>query len=108
MALDPEHDYAVELELDEPDDPATIARRLAAVVGIAPGALPPLEIRKRSIDARRGRVRFHLLVGVARPAGAPGGVPLRETAGPPVVIVGAGPAGLFCAYELARAGVRAV
>jgi hypothetical protein len=65
-------------------------------------------VRKRSIDARRGRVRFHFAVGVA---GAPeplGGAPLRETAGPPVIVVGAGPAGMFCAYELARAGVRAV
>ena len=37
-----------------------------------------------------------------------GGAPLRETSGAPVIIVGAGPAGMFCAYELARAGVRAI
>ena len=64
-------------------------------------------MRKRSIDARRGRVRFHLTVGVAGKH-AIGGAPLRETSGEPVVIVGAGPAGLFCAYELARAGVPSV
>jgi uncharacterized FAD-dependent dehydrogenase len=33
---------------------------------------------------------------------------VREVAGPPVVIVGGGPAGLFCAYQLARAGVASV
>jgi uncharacterized FAD-dependent dehydrogenase len=70
--------------------------------------LPPLEVRKRSIDARRGRVRFHLTVGAAGDHATLGGAPLRETSGEPVVIVGAGPAGMFCAYELARAGVRAI
>jgi uncharacterized FAD-dependent dehydrogenase len=109
MALDPDQDYEVALELDEPDDPPTLARRLASRLGVAPGSLPALEVRKRSIDARRGRVRFHYVLG-ARSASAPalGGAPLVETRGEPVVIVGAGPAGLFCAYELARAGVRAV
>ncbi len=106
MALDPDHDYRVELDLDEPDDAAAIARKLAALLGVTPETLPALEVRKRSIDARRGKVRFHLLVGVAAPH--PASVLPRETAGPPVVIVGAGPAGMFCAYELARAGVRAV
>ena len=106
--MDPEVDYQVVLDLDEPDEPAAIAAKLAADLGVAPSALPALEVRKRSIDARRGRVRFQLAIGVARPPEPLGGVPLRETSGPPVVIVGAGPAGLFCAYELARAGVRAV
>ena len=102
--LDPERDYAVELELDEADDPAALAAKLAKQVGASIDQ--PLEVRKRSIDARRGRVRFHLTIGVA---GEPTiNAPLRETSGDPVVIVGAGPAGLFCAYELARAGVRAV
>jgi uncharacterized FAD-dependent dehydrogenase len=109
VTLDPEHDYGLELDLDEPDDPTAIRKKLGALVGTPVAALPPLEIRKRSIDARRGRVRFHLLVGVApREPVSIGGAPVRETSGPPVVIVGAGPAGMFCAYELARAGVRAV
>ena len=84
-------------------------RELAAQLGVAPAELPPLEVRKRSIDARRGRVRFHLVVGVARQR-SPRSAARRcaTVAGEPVVIVGAGPAGLFCAYELARAGVRAV
>jgi uncharacterized FAD-dependent dehydrogenase len=68
----------------------------------------PLEVRKRSIDARRGRVRFHLTVGLAGERAPLGGAAPRATSGAPVVIVGGGPAGLFCAYELARAGVPAV
>ena len=106
--MDPEQDFALELELGEPDDPATIARKLATRLEVAPETLPPLEVRKRSIDARRGRIKFHLVVGAAGAGGPLGGVPLRETAGAPVVIIGAGPAGLFCAYELARAGVPSV
>ena len=82
--------------------------RLAEQLGVEPAALPPLELRKRSIDARRGRVRFHVVLGVPEAGAKLGGAPLRETSGPPVIIVGAGPAGLFCAYELARAGVEAI
>lgn len=106
--LTSDRDYTVELELDEADDLALLGRKLAAQVGVAPEALPAIEVRKRSIDARRGRIRFHFVVGVREPAAVLGGAPLRETAGPPVVIVGAGPAGLFCAYELARAGIRSI
>ncbi|MBA3397345.1 MAG: FAD-binding protein, partial [Deltaproteobacteria bacterium] len=108
MQLDPERDYSVEIGLDDPDDPVSIAARLAAQLEVPVSALPPLELRKRSIDARRGRIRFHLVVGVAQPGTALGGPPLREVSGPPVIVVGAGPAGLFCAYELARAGIPAI
>ncbi|MFT3696303.1 MAG: NAD(P)/FAD-dependent oxidoreductase [Kofleriaceae bacterium] len=107
LKLDPERDYELELELDEPDDSAELVGRLAKRLGVAPAELPPLEVRKRSIDARRGHVRFHLVVGEATGEKI-GGAALRETSGEPVIIVGAGPAGLFCAYELARAGIPAI
>src|SRR5689334_726213 len=111
MRLAPEDDFTVEIDLDElgrsGDEAALVAQKLAAQLGGAPAELPPLEVRKRSLDARRGRVRFHMVVGVRSEAPL-GGAPVREVAGPPVVIVGGGPAGLFCAYELARAGVAAV
>src|SRR5688500_17631040 len=107
MLLDPDRDYSVELGLDEPDDTAALAARLAAQLEVAVADLPALEVRKRSIDARRGRVRFHVVLGAAT-AEPLGGAPLREVAGPPVIVVGGGPAGLFCAYELARAGIHAI
>jgi uncharacterized FAD-dependent dehydrogenase len=111
MRLAPDDDFTLELELDElaspADEPGQLARKLAAQLGAPAAELPPLEVRKRSLDARRGRIRFHIVVGAATHA-VLGGAPLREVAGPPVVIVGGGPAGLFCAYELARAGVAAV
>lgn len=107
--LDTDRDYTVEVDLDEADDLPTLTKKLAAQVGTSVASLPPIEIRKRSIDARRGRVRFHFVLGmVEKDGGALGGPPLRETSGDPVIIIGAGPAGLFCAYELARAGVRSI
>jgi uncharacterized protein len=106
--LDPDRDYIVELDLDAAEQDGAIARKLAEQVGASPSALPPFEVRKRSIDARRGRIRIHFVVGVPEPGAVLGGEPLRETSGPPVIIVGAGPAGMFCAYQLARAGVRAL
>lgn len=53
-------------------------------------------------------MKFHLILGVKGPEEPIGGAPLKQVNGEPVVIVGGGPAGLFCAYELARAGVRSV
>ena len=111
MRVSPDDDFTLELELDElapaADAPAVLARKLAARLGGSPAELPPLEIRKRSLDARHGRVRFHVVVGAAGDAPL-GGAPVREGHGPPVVIVGGGPAGLFCAYQLARAAIPAV
>jgi len=71
--------------------------------------LPAVELRKRAIDARRGRVRFHVTVGFASAEAPPLGAPHpRQVAGDPVVIVGGGPTGLFCAYQLAREGIASI
>lgn len=79
------------------------------MLGVTESNLPALTLRKRSIDARRGAVRFHLLLKLgtdeSRDLGAPHP---REVGEPRVLIVGDGPAGLFCAYELARHGVGSV
>jgi uncharacterized protein len=108
MSLD-ETEYTVELDIDEADDVTAVATRLAAQLGRPVSGLPPIEVRKRSVDARRGRVRFHLTVGFIDPsAPALGGAAPREVAGLPVIIIGGGPAGLFCAYQLARDGIASV
>jgi uncharacterized protein len=95
----------LELGLDEATDPASLRAKVARKLGVAPEAVPEPNVLRRSIDARRGSVHFHLIVGLGRPSSEPlGGAPPREATSRelPVVVVGDGPAGLFCAYELAR------
>jgi uncharacterized FAD-dependent dehydrogenase len=101
-------EIAIDLGLDEPGDEAHLRTRVARSLSIPVAELPPIVLRKRSIDARRGHVRFHALfeLGAQPTPGAELGAPHpREVSGARVVIVGDGPAGLFCAYELARHGI---
>jgi uncharacterized protein len=97
----------LDLSLDEEGEPEILRARIASRLGVPPDALPPLSVARRSIDARRGRVAFHLLVELGAPSRAPLREP-REVSGPPVIIVGDGPAGLFCAHELARSGIASI
>jgi uncharacterized protein len=111
-------EIALELGPDEPRDAASLRQRVARALGVDADALPGVILRKRSLDCRRGRVRYHLLFELAAASPRDGfgfGIADREQLGAPhpvevrgeprVVIVGDGPCGLFCAYELARAGV---
>jgi len=99
----------IELGLDEPDDEPAVRAKAAHKVGVAPEDLPEIALRKRSIDARHGRVLFRLLFEVApdpHELGTPHPVDVDGLGR--VVIIGDGPAGLFCAYELARRGVGCI
>ena len=98
------------LGLDEPDDEAALRARLARKLRVDAAAIPEITVRRRSIDARGGRARFRVLLGIGARDRHPLGEPHpREVSGEPrVVIVGSGPGGLFCAYQLARAGVACV
>ncbi|MCS6857351.1 MAG: FAD-dependent oxidoreductase [Sandaracinaceae bacterium] len=108
--MTPPFEVAFEVGLDELNDESLIRTRAARAFGLSPEELPFLAIRKRSIDARNKKVRFHVVVSrVFDPAldGDALGQPWpKETKGPlSTIIVGDGPAGLFCAYELARHGI---
>jgi uncharacterized protein len=100
----------ITLDLDSPDDPEALGRAVARKLGVAAEDLPPLSMRKRSLDARRGKVAFHVVVALGEAGDAEWGLPHPMTCGPEqrVVIVGDGPAGLFCAYQLARSGIRSI
>jgi uncharacterized FAD-dependent dehydrogenase len=102
-------ELALDFGLDEPTDEASVRARVARSLGVAPEGVPHLVLRKRSIDARRGSVRFHLLFEVGAEETTDLGAPHpREVAAPRVVVVGDGPAGLLCAYQLARAGLGSI
>jgi uncharacterized FAD-dependent dehydrogenase len=110
----------LELGLDELQDPDSLRLLVAKRVGAEVEDLGCVVLRKRSLDCRRGRARYHLLLeivdaadeafglGLADPRQL--GAPLpREVAGEAhVAIVGDGPCGLFCAYELARHGIASI
>ena len=118
------------------DEMAAVRRAVQKRLHIAPDAVASLEIRRRSIDARRGRpitvvytVRCFmrggtnseraLLSSIGRRGRGPkvevvepdrnpvplvvSGAPLADGEHP--VVVGAGCAGLFCAWALARQGL---
>jgi uncharacterized FAD-dependent dehydrogenase len=99
----------LDVPLDEIDDPAALRARVARLLKRSPDSLPSVSIARRAIDARGRRVRFHVSVDLSGAsllsANRP---PLREVSGEPVIIVGDGPAGLFCAHELARAGIASI
>ena len=114
-------EVTLEVGLEDAQDPAALRQRLARQLGVDVEQLPAVVLRKRSLDCRRGRVRHHLLFelvgaklgdgfgfGIADRARLAAPHPIEVRGAPPVVIVGDGPCGLFCAYELARAGVASV
>ncbi|MCA9696065.1 MAG: NAD(P)/FAD-dependent oxidoreductase [Myxococcales bacterium] len=113
-ALEPGSPKLLTLELHPDaflDDDAlreAIARN--AHLGAAPFAW---RVLRRSIDARRARVRIRAELeiwpgGEAPSLPAPASLELPALSGAiEVAIVGAGPAGMFCAWQLARHGIRA-
>ena len=107
----------------DPEEPAgALPRAVAGVLETDPQRIRSLQVVRRAIDARRGRVRLCYTVdcAVAGDEGrilrrcrqatpvpdvswqmpVPGDTPLEH----PPVVVGSGPAGLFAAWLLARAG----
>src|SRR5919197_5879359 len=112
----------VPLWLDEPE--TLLARRVAEKLGVDVAALESMRVVRSVLDARKkGSPRFiHTLeVELApgrRPAQLPPDVveadppppppaPVREPQQRPIV-VGTGPAGLFCALGLLERGVRSI
>jgi len=100
-----EVDVHPDLALDE----AALRDHCARRGRVSPRDIATIEIRRRSVDARRGKVRLHLevaLLGKERANKACLPLALRSSSGAPrVIVVGAGPAGLFAAWGLAQAGI---
>jgi uncharacterized FAD-dependent dehydrogenase len=101
-----------------PEPPATGGRALvglaATALGVPPATIAEARLRRLSFDARRRERRWRLVVDVwlaGEPLPAPivteppAIVPPGPRA-PRVVIVGSGPAGLFCALDCLAAGLH--
>ena len=95
-------------------DPVRLLDAAIAKARVKPRAIAGFEVVRKSIDGRKGKVRVHVVVEL-RPKGEPpvarthAPVALPTLVGPPsVAIIGAGPAGMFCAWALAKQGIRSV
>ena len=101
---------------------AELAARVASRLGLRPAQVQAVRVVRRALDARARRRqplwRLALEAEVAAPPRRRGTwmeaplhppplvSPRASPSAPPVVVVGAGPAGLFCAWHLAEQGAR--
>src|SRR5664279_3542237 len=94
-------------------DDAAIKKIAASLTGIDPEAITTIRILKRSVDARKKNIRVNLTVEVfsnedsSIPEISPF-IPVSVSNKTEVLIVGAGPAGLFAALRLIELGLRPV
>ena len=94
-------------------DETAVKKIAASLAGIEPAAVSALRVIKRSVDARKKNIRVNLTVEVfsgedsAIPAISPF-IPIDVTLRQEVIIIGAGPAGLFAALRLIELGLRPV
>lgn len=96
----------------ETDNEALVKELTARQLGIPLNELTAVKILKRSIDARSKQPVFRLKVRAYRnetPAPEPSELSLQPVSGkPPVIIVGAGPAGLFAALRCLEIGLKPI
>lgn len=95
----------------EASDPVLIREAAAEAAGVALDSINGVRVLKRSIDARSKRplVRLRVELRDTGNEATPPDLVLPDVSGAdPVVIVGCGPAGLFCAIRAIERGLRPV
>lgn len=106
-------EYQLRLLPEQAANEQAITRYIANEKGIAPQTITAVRILKRSIDARQRTIFINLTVRVfineQPPKEEYQETEYRDVSGKPaVVIVGAGPAGLFAALKLIELGLRPI
>lgn len=104
----------IDLSPEEYHLPAERKHAVARHFGVAVDDIADITVLRRSIDCRRRNVMYHTTLevrmqGEPAPAAEPVADPYRDCRhATPVVIVGAGPAGLFAALEALKNGLKPV
>ena len=94
-------------------DETTIRKIAASLTGMDISSVSALRVIKRSVDARKKNIRINLIVelftvkDLVIPEIAPF-IPVNVSKAQEVIIVGAGPAGVFAALRLIELGLRPV
>lgn len=104
----------ISLPLDRAEDENAWRRAVARHLEISPKQVVEMRLRKRSIDARKKRIRIQLRIEVGidkalppEPAPSQNLSPVASSARR-VLIVGAGPAGLFAALRCLELGAKPI
>jgi uncharacterized FAD-dependent dehydrogenase len=109
-----QQDLTFQISPEEAADPVLLAAAISRAGSQRPGDLTGYHILKKSIDARGRKIRINLSVRAFWGEPIPDRPHLRidyrdvRKSDRQVVIIGAGPAGLFAALRLLEAGIRPV
>lgn len=108
-------DITLRISPERAADPCSLSEEAARNMRVKPSEINDLRIVRKSVDARKHPVMLNLMVRVATGSDSMVAPPLKPVDyqpvcddAPRIVIVGAGPAGLFAALEAIKLGCRPI
>ena len=100
----------IDLSPEEYHIPELLRKAVARHLGVAEESLPPFHVTRRTLDCRRRNIVYHTEIAIGEP-NLSCTSSLASKVGPAnktVIIVGAGPAGLFAALRCLELGMRPI